>query len=63
MLNEKKRGRPPTGEAPLTGLRLPQPTIDAIDRWASKTDDGGITRSGAIRRLIEQSLNAKGKTR
>jgi hypothetical protein len=62
MLNEKKRGRPPTGEAPLTGLRLPQPTIDAIDRWASKTD-GGITRSGAIRRLIEQSLNAKGKTR
>jgi hypothetical protein len=51
----KKRGRPSTGKDPDPFLtaRVPQDTIDAIERWA---DGGKITRSEAIRRLLNLGL-------
>jgi Ribbon-helix-helix protein, copG family len=51
----KKRGRPATGKDPDPFLtaRVPQDTIDAIERWAA---DGKISRSEAIRRLLKLGL-------
>jgi hypothetical protein len=51
----RRRGRPATGKIPDPFLtaRVPQDTIDAIERWA---DSGKITRSEAIRRLLNLGL-------
>jgi metal-responsive CopG/Arc/MetJ family transcriptional regulator len=50
----KKRGRPPTGgRDPFVGIRLPADTILAVDQWAK---DNAISRSAAIRQLLEQGL-------
>jgi hypothetical protein len=55
----KKRGRPNTGgRDPLVGARLPPALIAAVDGWAEKAD-GGISRSEAIRRLVELGLKVK----
>jgi hypothetical protein len=51
----KKRGRPATGKDPLLTTRAPLETISAIEGWAEKQ---GITRSEAIRRLVEIGLKA-----
>ena len=37
----------------MIGLRLSEADIDRVDRWAA---DKGMTRSQAIRALIEQGL-------
>ncbi|TAJ91241.1 MAG: ribbon-helix-helix protein, CopG family [Reyranella sp.] len=58
----KKRGRPATGKDPLVGARFPQDLIDAIDAWAAKAGDD-VSRSEAIRRLVEIGLKAKGGKR
>ena len=51
----KKRGRPPTeaGETPVMTLRVPKVIRDKFDRWAKDHD---LSRSDAIRALIEQGL-------
>jgi predicted DNA-binding protein len=49
----KKRGRPATGKDPMVGARLPPDLTTRIDAWAKKH---GMTRSAAIRALIEASL-------
>ena len=46
----------------MIGARFPQSLTDAIDAWAAKAGDG-VTRSEAIRRLVELGLKAKGKVR
>jgi hypothetical protein len=61
-VKQKKRGRPATGVDPFVGVRLPAETLDAIDTWASKVGDE-LTRSEAIRRLIDLGLKAKGGKR
>src|SRR5262249_8396318 len=48
----KKRRRPATGTTPL--IRLPEEFTIRIDAWAA--DHGGVTRSEAIRQLVEQAL-------
>jgi hypothetical protein len=61
VVGPKKRGRPSTGgRDPLTSVRLPPELGKAIDTWALKTG-GGITRSEAIRRLVEIGLKRGGK--
>jgi hypothetical protein len=50
---QKKRGRPATGIRPMIGLRLSKVEIGRVDRWAV---DHGVTRSEAIRLLIESGL-------
>jgi hypothetical protein len=55
----KKRGRPPAGgRDPFVGIRLPAETILAIDQWAK---DNGISRSAAIRQLVEQALAVRSR--
>jgi hypothetical protein len=50
----KKRGRPATGKDPLVGVRIPPHLIAGLDEWA---EDQGISRSEAIRRLVEKGLS------
>jgi Ribbon-helix-helix protein, copG family len=51
----KKVGRPATGKNPLISLRMPQDLIDKIEGWAASTD---LSRSEAIRQLIDVALSA-----
>jgi hypothetical protein len=57
IVKQKGPGRPPTiaGER-FVGIRLPRKTVDHIDRWAAASE---VSRSEAIRRLIELGLKAK----
>jgi ribbon-helix-helix CopG family protein len=54
--NTKKRGRPATGQDPVSAIRLSHELTAAVDKWAAKT--GAPSRSEAIRRLIEEALAA-----
>jgi hypothetical protein len=53
---QKKRGRPATGVRPMIGLRLSKADIARLDRWAGQH---GLTRSDAIRTLIDHALKRK----
>ena len=55
-VNQKKRGRPATGRDPVSAVRLPVELTVKIDGWA---DDRAISRSEAIRRLVELGLTVK----
>jgi DNA-binding transcriptional regulator YiaG len=57
----KKRGRPATGRDPLFALRLPPGLRSDIERWAKEQNDK-LSRSEAIRRLIELALAAPKKS-
>lgn len=52
----KPVGRPRTGITPLVAFRPPTAMVDAIDRWA---EGASVSRSEAMRRLIELGLQAK----
>jgi len=52
--NTKKRGRPATGQDPVSAIRLPIDLTAAIDKWGEKND--APSRSEAIRRLVELGL-------
>jgi hypothetical protein len=58
--NRKRRGRPATGTAPLVGVRMHEEMQDLIKNWAAKQNDHP-SLAGAIRRLVELGLRAKGK--
>ena len=59
----KKRGRPPSGgRDPIVPTRFPKNQIKAIDAWATHAGEG-VTRSEAIRRLVEIGLKATAKAR
>jgi Arc/MetJ-type ribon-helix-helix transcriptional regulator len=53
---KKRRGRPATGKDPLVSARLPQQVIDKIEEWSASAE---VTRSEAIRRLVELGLTLK----
>jgi hypothetical protein len=55
---KRQRGRPATGKDPLVSARLPQPLIDQVEEWSASSE---VSRSEAIRRLIEIGLKAKGR--
>ena len=55
----KKRGRPATGKNPAVVVRFPPKIIDTIDAWAAKAGDD-VSRSEAVRRLVELGLKTKG---
>jgi antitoxin component of RelBE/YafQ-DinJ toxin-antitoxin module len=51
---KKTRGRPPSGgRDPLIGLRLSPELTARVDAWAEHQK---LTRSEAIRQMIEQAL-------
>jgi Arc/MetJ-type ribon-helix-helix transcriptional regulator len=60
-VNAKRRGRPATGQDPVSAVRLPSDLTDEIDRWAAKNNAG--SRSEAIRRLVEMALKVKTSVR
>lgn len=43
----------------MYGARLPRTLVEQIDNWATKHE---ISRSEAIRRLVELGLKVKGKS-
>jgi predicted DNA-binding protein len=53
----KKRGRPATGKDPSRTFRLSDEFMTNLEAWATAN---GVTRSEAIRRLVEIGLKAKG---
>lgn len=58
MVVRKKRGRPKRGEQalgkdPVMSLRIPQRVREEVDALANRE---GISRSLAIRKMIEQGL-------
>jgi hypothetical protein len=57
-VHKKPRGRPASGQDPLISARIPSEVISAMEAWRAKQ---GVTRSEAIRRLVELGLKAKGK--
>jgi Arc/MetJ-type ribon-helix-helix transcriptional regulator len=59
---QKKRGRPPTGQDPVTAVRLSPALKSRIEEWAKQQADTP-SRSEAIRRLVERALAANGKQR
>lgn len=56
-VNAKRRGRPATGQDPVSAVRLPSDLTEQIDRWGEKHEVP--TRSEAIRQLVEIGLRAK----
>ncbi len=55
-------GRPATGSAAVTAIRLASDMRARIDDWAAKQEDAP-GRSEAIRRLVELGLTVKTKAR
>ena len=53
---KKRRGRPAIGKDPLVSARLPEEMVVQLVTWAV---DNEISRSEAIRRLVEIGLKAK----
>lgn len=53
----KKRGRPATGRDPTITVRLPPLVVQQIEDWAAAR---GLTRSEAIRAMIEATLKLGG---
>ncbi len=58
----KKPGRPATGRYPVLTVRLPPTLRSEIESWAKQQNDK-LSRSEAIRRLIEFALACKAKRR
>jgi hypothetical protein len=52
----KKRGRPATGQDPVVPVRLPKNHLSALDDWRTEQKPE-LTRSEAIRRLLEIALS------
>ncbi len=59
-VNQKRRGRPATGRDPVSAVRLPVELTANVDAWAESRE---ISRSEAIRRLVELGLTVKTKTK
>lgn len=59
---KRGRGRPPKPEGPDPSvlLKFPRPLLKTLDAYAKRE---AITRSEAVRRLIELGLKAKGGKR
>ena len=51
----KKRGRPATGQDPVTAIRLSKNLRSSVDSWTRQQADKP-SRSEAIRRLVEHAL-------
>jgi hypothetical protein len=57
---KRPRGRPATGRGDLVSSRFMPPLLAALDAWAKKR---GVTRSTAIRLLVEKALGLKPQKR
>ncbi len=55
---KRKPGRPATGRDPIVGVRMPPETRKAVEAWAAH-QDGKLSLSEALRRLVERGLAAE----
>jgi hypothetical protein len=57
-INKKPRGRPKKagGVDPVSAVRLPSDLTEQVDAWGENRE---LSRSEAIRRLVELGLKAK----
>jgi hypothetical protein len=53
---KRKPGRPATGKDPLFAIRIPVELMARVEAWAKQDN---LTRSEAIRRLIDLGLKTK----
>jgi len=58
VLRKRRRGRPPTGQDPVTAVRLSPALKSQIEDWAKQQPDNP-SRSEALRRLLEMALKLK----
>lgn len=58
--NQKKRGRPATGERSHIAARMSGEEIKKVDEWAAQH---GVTRAEAIRQLVQLGLQTHDPTR
>lgn len=56
VIRKRKRGRPATGTDPLLPVRFPPELKAAVEKWARAN---GLSRSEAIRQLVDRALNSK----
>ena len=56
---KRPRGRPRTGRDPAVTVRIPEQTGAAISDWIERQPEPKPSRSEAIRRLIDQALQAR----
>jgi hypothetical protein len=54
-VTQKSRGRPSEGQGSIVNVRLAPDLRARVDTWAAENDPP-ITRSEAIRRLVEKGL-------
>lgn len=54
----KRVGRPPTGQDPVTPVRLPKEIVAALDKFVD--GDAIPTRSEAIRHILRDWLRSNG---
>src|SRR5512140_421698 len=57
---KRKKGRPSTGTGPVYGVRMGGDLMRDITEWA---DAEGVTRSEAVRRLLQLGLTIYTKTK
>ena len=55
-VNQRKRSHQATGRNPVSAVRLPVDLTADVDAWAASKE---VSRSEAIRRLVEIGLKAK----
>ena len=53
--SRKKPGPKPTGKGTLLGVRVHEPMLTQIDKWAKQ--NGGLSRPEAIRQMITDYLS------
>lgn len=58
-MTEKKRGRPPTGETPIRGVRVPDRLWNAAKE---KADEEGTTVSDVVNDCLRRYVARKPKT-
>jgi hypothetical protein len=63
-VNANKRGRPvTTGTGTVVGVRMLKRPLAALDAWIAKQKEPELSRSEAIRRLVELGLTIKTKAK
>jgi hypothetical protein len=53
---KRRRGRPATGKDPVASVRIPEEVEAAIFAWIERQPGPRLSRSAAIRELIQRGL-------
>jgi hypothetical protein len=59
LLAKKRRGPAPTGKGTQIVVRMHADQLDPLDAWIEAQPEPQLSRPEAIRRLVEEALEAK----